>query len=93
MLRCVENLLRSSTQSECRLLLELQVTSSVLSLSPLYTREGEDAVSTKPEEYAQFLRTLFRTKNKSFVKVLQTAYGKCADCNIDPVGIAIRIES
>ncbi|KAK8823329.1 hypothetical protein WA577_002250, partial [Blastocystis sp. JDR] len=61
-----------------------KVTSSVLSLSPLYAKEGEDAVSTKPEEYAQFLRTLFRTKNKSFVKVLQTAYGKCADCNIDP---------
>ena len=93
MLRCVENLLRSSTQSECRLFLELQVTSSVLSLSPLYVKEGEDAVSTKPEEYAQFLRTLFRTKNKSFVKVLQTAYGKCADCNIDPVETTIRIES
>ena len=93
MLRCVENVLRSSTQSDCRLLLELQVTSSVLSLSPLYVKEGEDAVSTKPEEYAQFLRTLFRTKNKSFVKVLQTAYGKCADCNIDPVEIAIHIDS
>ena len=50
-------------------------------------------MSAKPEEYAQFLRTLFRTKNKSLAKVLQTAYSHLSECSIDPVGIAISSES